>query len=181
VARNVAEQQLHCVIVFNGHVDAERMSRAARLTLDAEPVLGCRFACGPRRPYRERRRDLDRLTLCRVIDTNDSEHLLWNWVGTPLEPASDPVVQARFLPSDHDTPCVKMDHTAADAGGTKEYAYLLAKIYRTLAAEPDYVPQPNVHGGRVTGQVRKHVRPWTLVDAWRYRSPQMPGWGFPGA
>ena len=64
VARNVADQQLHCVIVFDKHVDAERMSQAVLLTLDAEPVLGCRFVYDRHRPYWERRHDLDRLTLC---------------------------------------------------------------------------------------------------------------------
>jgi NRPS condensation-like uncharacterized protein len=181
IARQVADQQLHAVIQFEGRVDAKRMAQAVRLTLDAEPVLGCRFVPAPRRPYWERRSDLDRLSLCRVIETNDVERALWDWIATPLDPSSDPAVQARLFCSDRDTLCIKMDHVAADAGGTKEYAYFLAHTYRELAANPSYAPAPNLHGDRGMGQVFKRVGPRMLFAAWRRRDSVAPLWGFPSS
>lgn len=119
VARQVADQQLHVVVRFQGQADVERMERVVRLTLDAEPVLGCRFVVDPRGPYWERRSDLDTLSLCHVIETQEAEASAWEWMATPLGP-DDPVVQARIFRSDCDTLVVKIDHVAADAGGTKE-------------------------------------------------------------
>ncbi len=38
------------VMTFEGRLDPARLARAARLLLDAEPMLGCRFVPGPGRP-----------------------------------------------------------------------------------------------------------------------------------
>lgn len=53
------DKQGRSVVTFDGHVDANRMVRAVRLTLDAEPILGCGFVERPRRLCWERRDDLD--------------------------------------------------------------------------------------------------------------------------
>lgn len=179
LARQVADQQLHTVVVFDGHINAERMLRAVRLTLDAQPVLGCRFVPAKRHPYWEQRRDLNDLALCEVVRTDDVEHSLWNWITAPLNPGADPVIQTRVFRSTHDTLCIKVDHVAADAGGTKEYVALLADTYRELGANPRYVPAPRMHGDRGLGQVFRHVSPRILLDAWPHRHLPTPQWGFP--
>ena len=41
--RKVSDQQIRAVIQFDGNVDQEVLRKAVRLSLDVEPVLGCRF------------------------------------------------------------------------------------------------------------------------------------------
>lgn len=180
-ARQVADQQLHCVVAFENRVDAARMARAVRLTLDAEPVLGCRFVPDLARPFWERRGDLDALPLCPVIETGAAERAAWEWIAAPLDVNRDLVVQARIFRGDRDLLCIKLDHVAADAGGAKEYAYLLARTYRALATQPDYVPLPNTRGSRGVGQVFSCVAPWQLIRAWPAHSRPGPRWGLPGS
>ena len=55
---------------FDGQLDAERLARAIDLSLDAEPVLGCRFVVHPRKPYWER---LPKTNRDAFILTNDRQ------------------------------------------------------------------------------------------------------------
>ncbi len=182
------EPQIHAVIAFRGRVHEDRMARAVRLSLDAEPVLGCRFVYRWWRPYWERRDDLDDLELCRVVETGDVEAELQRFLAMPTDPRSDPQVLARILRAEDDTLCIKVNHLTADAGGTKEYTYILAALYRKLAEDPGYAPRPNLNGSRSFRQVsrrlsflamlrivRQGIRD-TIEDAFPARS-----WTFPAA
>jgi NRPS condensation-like uncharacterized protein len=147
------DRQLHCVISFDGRVDESRIARAVRLTLDAEPVLGCRFIERWWRPYWQRRDDLDRVELVSLVETSQPEDEILNFMVTPTDLSVHPLARCRVIRSRTDTLCIKMDHLAVDAGGAKEYAYLLASIYRRLADNPAFVPEPNVRGRRSMRQL----------------------------
>ena len=151
--RAVCDSLLHCVITFDGRIDEDRMAKAVRLTLDAEPVLGCRFVENSRKPYWQRRDDLDHRELCGVTETNHSGREVIRFLTLPIDPLRDPQVQARIFRDEHDTLCIKINHMVADAGGVKEYAYLLAAIYRQLAHSPSYKPASNISGCRGIRQV----------------------------
>ncbi len=114
--RAMCDAQIHCIISFNGRVDMERMSRAVRLTLDAEPVLGCRFVKRWWRPYWERRDDLDSIKLCEFTEKADIEQEVKQFLTTPIDPCKDPLVQVQILRSVTDTLCIKVNHVVADAG-----------------------------------------------------------------
>lgn len=171
--------QLNLVVTFAGRIDVERMVRAVRLTLDAEPALGCRFVEHPWRPYWERRDDLDTIPLCRVAEPRDLESELWRFIGTPADPSTDPQVQVCIFRSDRDTLCIKVNHAVADGIGVKEYVHLLAVTYRALAADPAYRPQPNLHGNRGLGQVFRLFGPLTLAKAYCRHTVPVPAWGWP--
>jgi NRPS condensation-like uncharacterized protein len=138
---------------MEGRIDEDRMKRAVRLSLDAEPVLGCRFVEGRWRPYWERRNDLDRAKLFHLTETTHVEQELTRFLSTPMNPCADPLVQVEILRSGTDTLCVKVSHIAADGGGMKEYVDLLATIYRRLAEAPGYTPAPNLTGRRSLRQI----------------------------
>lgn len=147
------DHQVHCVLSMDGRVDEDRMNRAVRLSLDAEPVLGCRFVERWWRPYWERRNDLDRTRLCHLTETTDVEQEQMRFLTTPMDPCVDPLVEVEILRSLTDTLCIKMSHVVADGGGMKEYVDLLATIYRRLAEERDYVAAPNLRGRRSLRQI----------------------------
>ena len=50
-----ADQQLCMVIKLSGTLDENALAKAVRLTMDLEPVLGCRFVENGGNPFWERR------------------------------------------------------------------------------------------------------------------------------
>jgi len=171
--------QFRTVITFAGQVDAERMTRAMRLTLDIEPILGCRFIEHLWRPYWERRDDLDIVSLCPVVESKDMESEFSEFVAASMDPCTDPLVQVKIFRSDKDTLCIKVNHTVADAGGARECIGLLARTYRELSVDSTYYPKPNVRGSRGYGQVLRRVSPLSLIQGcWHFSHPK-PLWGFP--
>lgn len=151
----VCDMANHCVISFDGQIDENRMTKAVRLTLDAEPILGCRLVKGWWRMHWERRTDLDTCELFRMIESEDVRQEVTRFLSIPSDPCKDPQVQALLIRSDTDTLCIRVLHVVADGAGLKEYAYLLASVYRQLAKYPGYKPHPNLNGSRSMRQVSR--------------------------
>ncbi len=63
------QPDIQLVTDLDGPADPERLGRALRLLLDAEPVLGCRFVPAPHKPYWARLKDweLDEAELLEVV------------------------------------------------------------------------------------------------------------------
>lgn len=57
--RAVADRQIRMVLELDGRVDAEGLLAAVRLVVQGEPILGCRLVDAARRPYWERRDDIE--------------------------------------------------------------------------------------------------------------------------
>src|SRR5258706_6694231 len=57
---------MNAVISLSGRLDESRLRRAIRLSLDAEPGLGCRFVEHWFRPYWQRYENLDGLPLFEI-------------------------------------------------------------------------------------------------------------------
>jgi NRPS condensation-like uncharacterized protein len=147
------------VLGLDGRLDARRLSRAFRLSLDAEPVLGCRFVQQRGRCLWERLTDLDRLPLCQAIECADTQGLdreLQRFLLAPLDPIAGPAAAALLLRAERDTLVVKLHHLAADGGGLLQFLRVLATIYRELGANPAYRPEPNL-ADRGQGQVLRRV------------------------
>ncbi len=144
---------LHCILTFDGRIDEKRLDKAFRLSLDAEPVLGCRFVDKGRQPYWERKEDLDREGRVGIAEVNDAIQAVLAYMVEPIDPCDGPQIQARLFRSENDTLCLKINHMAVDAGGVKEYAELLSDIYRRLEKYSCYIPQVNSTGSRSRMQV----------------------------
>lgn len=140
----------HCIVSFAGRIDADRLVRAVRLTLDAEPILGCRWVEHWFRPSWRRRDDLDQTDFCEVRESSNCRADVEDFLG--FQP--DLPLRVLLLRGDTDLLCIKLDHRAGDGGATKEYVYLLADVYHRLCDDPYYVPVPNVDGRRGMQQLR---------------------------
>lgn len=174
--------QIRCVVRFAGQVDAARMARAARLTLDAEPVLGCRLVERPFRPYWQRRPDLDTLPLCPVAGGKDLDGQMWRFLTAPVDPCTGPLVHVRIFRGVTDTLCVKLDHGGGDGAGAMQTLTLLAATYRELAADAGYRPPAYKHYERGQGQVFRRAGPLGVAGALRglgFTRPahRLPGYG----
>ena len=176
-----SNQQIQAVMVLDGRIDRELLARAVRLTLDAEPIMGCRFV-ERLRPYWQRRQDLDHLELVSVAECateSDASDALMEFLTAAGDPRHVPLVRVKVLRADSDTISVKVDHIAADTGGTRDYLYLLCDTYNRLVEDPGYRPLPNAAGDRSLNQVLGRFSLTEKARSLRHGFPPRPAWGFP--
>lgn len=174
-----SDGQMHGIITFEGRVDAGLMARSVRLSMDAEPVLGCRMVKGPLRLRWQRSDDLDSLDLCPVVETKDASNEALKFMAAPMDAFTAPQVHVRLFRSDRDVLCVKMTHAVADGGGFKEYLGLLSSIYRRASLDPLYRPPQNLRGSRSPLQLAGPVGIATLVRSSLQISIPRLEWCFP--
>jgi NRPS condensation-like uncharacterized protein len=151
VNRLCYDEQLHYVLKFEGHLEEVRLRRAIRLAMDAEPVFGCRYV-PDKKPYWERRSDLDSLRLCEVVETDNVQSELERFAARPSDVTRGPLVEACVVRGVSDSLCLKVNHVPADGAGGKELLYLIAGLYRALEKDPSYRAAPNL-GDRGFGQL----------------------------
>lgn len=157
VNRHICDLQLHCVITFASQLDQVRLSKAVRLSMDAEPVLGCQLVENRWRQFWRRREDINKLEFCRVTKTDRPEKALINYMVAPYDPYNDPMVQIHIFRAESDILCIKANHIVSDAGGLKEYIRLLAFIYRNIGRDAAFKPQINLTGRRSYEQVTEFL------------------------
>lgn len=135
--------QIQAILKLDGRIDFEQLSRAVRLSVDAEPVLGCRFIEHDP-PYWKRLKNINESMLC-SMEVNDNEDEAVNrFLESHLDMDHDPMVKVRLIRSgQYDTLGIKLNHTCCDGAGAKEYIHLLSQIYCSMDDNGDYVPTPS--------------------------------------
>jgi NRPS condensation-like uncharacterized protein len=142
--------QLGAVVVFDGRLDEARLRRSMVLLLEAEPVLGCRFLADAKPPVWRRLESIDAQALLRVANTTDLRSDAAAFIAEPFDPGTGPQILAALLRGpDSDALAVKVAHLVMDGGALKETLYMIGRIYRTLGAQPDWLPEPNLDGVRM--------------------------------
>lgn len=160
---SVFVRQIHLSIEFEGHIDADRLARAMRLCMDAEPVLGCQYVDHWIFPSWKRFSDehLDQFAMLEIEEGDDEtrQSALDRFLGRQVIYEEQPQFYALLLRHDrHDRVVIKVNHQVVDAGGTKELGYLIARMYRELGKDSNFLPGPN-SGSRSIWQVYKRVLP----------------------
>ena len=136
-------QVAHLVLRFEGHLERERLGRAVERLVQAEPLLGSRFAEGDVPSFRP----VEGLTLSDLLVTRpggagEPETTL----GIPGPDAAEgPMIRITHLSSGADTLVLSINHTLCDARGMKHIAALLARFYREPKA-PIPAPEPGSRG-----------------------------------
>lgn len=141
--------QLGAVVSFDGALDEQRLARAAWLLTIAEPVLGCSFDPDSKPPVWRRVEGIDPTGVLRVAPSEDPLADAELFMAEPFSICLGPQLQAALLRGHSgDTLVLKISHVAVDGGAVKEALYLLGSIYRRLAEEPEWTPDPNLDGLR---------------------------------
>ncbi len=152
--RGSHDSDIRAVVEFDGRLDFDRLASAARLCLDAEPVLGRRFVPDNFGAHWERVPDLDRSEIASLFETSaydgDFGRFLVDAPGTDL--FSGPQIRLSVLRSKADTLVIRINHVAGDGGGLKDLTLLLSETYRKLKENPGYAPPVNT-GSRSLRQI----------------------------
>jgi NRPS condensation-like uncharacterized protein len=151
---------MNAVLFLSGRIDEDRLMRAVRLVLDAEPILGCRFVERWFRPYWRRYDDLDAMKFCEVRASSDCETDMRRFLETPL----DFPLLVLLLRGDADVLCIKLDHRIADGPAMAGAIHLLADIYNRLGEDRLYRPAPNLESTRSMRQIGDQ---FGLREKWR--------------
>ena len=164
---NVGEIVVQLEMVFSHVLDRTRLRRALDSILDVEPVLGCRWIPSSPYPYWERL-PLDRRENLTLLE---DERAYEAYRNSPVDPRVGPALRGGLLSlPGGDRLILKFAHEATDAGGAKECAALLGKIYTTLGEGREGTQKPNIFGTRSLRSVLKrvpwHAYPRTAAEAW---------------
>ena len=170
-----SDQQLCIVLKLGGKLDKNTLDKAIRSSIDFEPVLGCKLMENDNSPYWERRNDLGQIA-CAVVETTSSEEALEVFINQPIHADVDPLMSTRiFREEKSDVLCVKINHSACDAGGLKEYIALLSNIYTMLIRGKQIIAEPNL-GRRDQSQVFQSTKDLKSLDMKGFPTPT---WVFP--
>lgn len=136
---------IQVIMKFDGRLDFDKLSRAVRLSIETEPVLGCRFI-EQDPPYWKRIDNIDSTLLCSMEVTDNEEEAIGRFLESQLDMDLDPMVKVKLIRSgENDTLGIKLNHTCCDGAGTKEYIHLLSHIYTCIDNEDGvYVPIPRI-------------------------------------
>jgi NRPS condensation-like uncharacterized protein len=173
------DRTIRLVLELGGMIDHERLARALRLLIDAEPILGCRFVASPLRAHWRERDDLDSLELCGLVPTADASRDLHAFMAESIDPERDPLVQIRVFRADADTVCFKVSHAAMDGGGFKQLVHRLIAAYRGLAADASLVLPPGPAPDRGQGQVLRLYPLRRRIGAFLTQPFHKKEWSFP--
>ncbi len=141
----MASFQLQIIMKLDGRLDFDRLERAVRLSFDVEPVFGARYIkSNP--PHWKRFEDADNIKFCMLVETDNSDESIQNFLESPMDMDKDPMVKIELIRSEkYDTLCLKINHVCCDGVGAKEYVKLLSDIYTQITNEDKaFVPKPRM-------------------------------------
>lgn len=128
----LASSQIQFIMKLDGRLDFENLVKAVRLSVDAEPILGCRIVEGKQLHWK-RYEDIDKVKFCSLEETDNSDQAVQSFIESPLDMMKDPMVVVKLIRSSTcDILGVKINHVCCDGAGAKEYIQLLSDIYSSI-------------------------------------------------
>lgn len=172
--------QIQAVVSFDQYLDADILKKAVSLSLDAEPVLGCRFFEDEKQPYWQRFEQPDKIPWFESVQKDNKQEAVEQFLKSQFIHEGQQLNVRLIRAQAGDSLCVKICHACSDAGGLKEYLQLLAGIYTKLEQDPHYKPEPNIQGRR---DQKHYFEALGIEDPIKLFDPQAqlppPTWAFP--
>lgn len=173
-------EQIQIVLSFEGRIDFDCLKRAVRLSVDAEPILGCEFVISENKPIWRRHKNFDKIPWCKLIETEKSDEILHTILCKPFESENYQLEVYLLRSIKNDVLCIKINHSCSDGGGAKDYLQLLKKIYTQLTKNPNFYPEINHNSNRSGSQIFENLgilNPLTLINP--HLTELKPTWAFP--
>lgn len=133
----------HFFLPVATRLDAQRLARAARLLVDAEPVLGCRFEVADGRARWRRHDDPDSVAWLETSRAPDFDSAVSSVMLSEETPTDRTVIVRLISLPEHDLVAITIDHAAGDGAALLDCTYHLVELYSTLRDRPDHRPVPN--------------------------------------
>ncbi|WP_353947851.1 condensation domain-containing protein [Sporolactobacillus sp. Y61] len=131
------DHYLHAVIHLDAHIDEDLLKKAVDVTMDAVPLLGCRFVETPEKAYwipaGWTASDMVQLVRTDHVKAKVYQHLI-------IKPDEKKGPQMRLTivrGEATDALAIVLNHMICDGGGIRDYLYLLCDCYNRLAEKPD--------------------------------------------
>lgn len=175
-----ANEQIQIVLEFEEELNIDCLKRAVRLSIDVEPILGCKFAQDKCRPYWKRMNNIDEVDWCTFENVQDKEESLKRILAQPFDCEEYQLKVMVIRSKKSDTLCIKLNHACCDGGGAKDYLHLLSNIYTRLCDDVSCLPELNIAGKRDASRLFQVLN---VSDPKMLINPQMatlkPTWAFP--
>lgn len=153
IDKYLAKSQISCIFKLNGKLNQTILQQAVRLSLDAEPILGCRFIEDDDRPFWELRKNLETTNFFSIIETSNLDEELQRFVGVRNDLSGDCQIKVILIRTEVDTVCIKVNHACSDAAGLKQYLRLLTLIYNQLIKGLQYIAESKTSVNRGQDQI----------------------------
>ncbi|MFZ5603624.1 MAG: hypothetical protein ACOY7J_14320, partial [Pseudomonadota bacterium] len=140
--QSFGDHVMHIVFCPQKPLDLPRFRRALRLSVDAEPILGCRLLYSSWKPLWQRWDSavLDRFDWCYEQPAADVDQQIQAFLLQKMDCCTEPMVRARLIRGASDTVCLNVNCVPIDGRGLLIYLERLFNIYNELATNPDYRP-----------------------------------------
>ena len=153
IDKYLANSQISCILRLNGKLNKTILQQAVRISLDAEPILGCCFIEDDDHPFWELQTNFETSDFFSIIETNNLDQELQRFVGTHNDLSRDCQIKVRLIRTEVDTVCIKVNHACSDAAGLKQYLCLLVSIYNQLLKGLQYVVESKTSVNRGQDQI----------------------------
>jgi NRPS condensation-like uncharacterized protein len=181
--RSNADQQMRFVIYLSQHINFERLKKALRYTIFAEPIFSYFYCEDMNEAFWQKQKEIDTSLLIDLLEVNsDLESQINDFLTLEISPFGFPIVKMRVIRNGFkDTICINMNHTPTDGSGLKEFVKILASIYTNLVSNPDFIVKPNIQGDRSLKQVANSFTFFQKMEFLKqgFKSPKrIPSWSF---
>jgi NRPS condensation-like uncharacterized protein len=181
--RSNADQQMRFVVHLSQQVDFEILQKSARLTIYQEPIFSYTYKESENIAFWQKQPEIDSSLLVDLIETTDpTDFELNKFLTRTISPYDFPIVKIGIIRSgSKDVLCINMNHTPTDGTGLKEFAGILSDNYNKLIENPDFIPQPNLHGNRSINQITRNFsfrQKMKFIKEGFKRPPIRPSWSF---
>jgi NRPS condensation-like uncharacterized protein len=154
------DHQLHCVLRFESGPDAALLKQAVICSIEAFPILGSRYADGPRPHWTSLAPD--RFGAAFVAVRTEAEFEAF--IVSRIDESRGPQVKVCLLEASPSAVALTLNHMVCDASGFKTYLYFLCQIYAEL--EADLVWRPTkISGDRSLRGVLTRFGPMTKLKS----------------
>ncbi|MDA8336816.1 MAG: condensation domain-containing protein [Peptococcaceae bacterium] len=171
----------HAVLELRGRLNENRLSRAVRLSLDAEPILGSRFMADRYRPFWQQYSDPDGIEWFALEKAIDKAKAINEFLAVPLAGKHDQQAKIKLIRArDNDVLCIKMSHACCDGGGLRAYQHILSEIYTCLDKGGNYSLAFPTAARRDQNSILGKLGPGNLLKAcMQGPALRQPTWAFP--
>ncbi|WP_010245543.1 condensation domain-containing protein [Acetivibrio cellulolyticus] len=169
------------ILNLDGRLDFDKLSKAVRLSVDAEPVLGCRFIKG-NPPYWKRMENIDDVEFCSFEEVSDVNEAVKRFLDSRLDMDDDPKIKIKLIRSEsYDVLGFKANHACCDGSSFKDYIQLLSDIYSEIdRSDGAYIPKPANRGRSDQDLLFNNLGIKVPNDLWIPGSDVFrPTWAFP--